>query len=336
MMCRALVLTALLPSLAAAQVVSGRVARRGIPVEGAIILLVSPDGREVARVATRDAGRFQLRAPAGRYSVRVIQIGWRPATPGAVVLREGVTTRANYDLVTPPLTLASIRVTDRTACAVRPDSNAAAYAVWEAARASLVATLLTRGEPVEATVHRSDKTLARDGRRIVADSTSIHQARSLVPVRSLDARTLNEQGYVTGESGREQTFWAPDADVLLSEEFMATHCLGAELPASPDSASLIGVRFAPAGRSREQVGIEGVLWVDRQSAELRAFQYRYTNVSPTVRRANAGGVVEFLRIPRGRWIVHRWTMQYPILAVRTTGAACCCQGCARSATAARS
>ena len=309
-----------LPTCAVAQTLTGTVTRFGETVEGAIVLLIAPDGTEAARAASREGGRYEVRAPAGAYRVRVLQIGWAPTGFGPVALREGMNTAANVNLVAPRLTLAAITVADRAQCTVRPDSSAAAFAIWDAARTSLLATMLTRLEPVTATLTRSDRTLDRDGARILSDSSRTHTVHSLTPLRSLDARALNDSGYVIPDAGGGRTFWAPDADVLLSEEFVSAHCMTAVTSTHPDSTSLIGVRFAPAARRRDIVDIEGVLWLDRRTAELRTLQYRYAMASAAARETNAGGEVEFLRIPRGKLIVHRWSMRYPIVALRASAA----------------
>jgi hypothetical protein len=48
---------------------------------------------------------------------------------------------------------------------------------------------------------------------------------------------------------------------------------------------------------------------------LRSIDYQYVNTSPAVERSRPGGRVEFSRIPGGRWIVDRWSIRYPILAI---------------------
>jgi len=300
-----------------AQSVTGTVTRGGAPVEGAIVVLVA-GGDEAARAVTREGGRYSLQAPAGTYAVRVLQIGYRPLSLPAVLLRAGATTTRDVSLGTARVDLTAVSVSDRAQCRVRPDSSVAAFVVWDAARASLLATLLTRGEPVTATVAINDRTFDKNGARILSDSSRMTSTRSLAPVRSLGARSLADSGYVR-TSGNERAFWAPDAEVLLAEEFVATHCMRAVTSSHPDSAGLIGVQFEPARTRRDIVDIAGVVWLDGASAELRKLEYRYVNVPDIARSTRAGGSVEFLRIPRGRWIAHRWSLRYPIVAVRQLG-----------------
>jgi hypothetical protein len=61
--------------------------------------------------------------------------------------------------------------------------------------------------------------------------------------------------------------------------------------------------------------------VDRRTTELRSLEYRYVQGPDILDRANAGGRVEFLRIPRGRWVVSRWSIRQPAIRTRADGKA---------------
>src|ERR1019366_8381178 len=56
------------------------------------------------------------------------------------------------------------------------------------------------------------------------------------------------------------------------------------------------------------------LWLARASAELRLLEFRYTNLSPGVARAEPGGSVEFLRLSTGGWLMGRWMIRAPQVA----------------------
>ena len=296
-----------------AQTVSGIVTRGGIPVDGAIVLLTDASGREVARTVAREGGQYTVRTQPGSWFVRIIQIGWRPMIIGPHDVR-GHTT-VNVALTSPQVALSAITVRGESRCAVRPDSSVAAFAVWEAARSGLLATALTRTEPYDVRITSSERSLAPDGVAVTADSTTTLEGRSLTPFRSLPAAVLADSGFLTSDTSGVRRLWAPDAEVLLSEEFVATHCLQAQ---ARDS-TLIGVRFEPARKRRNIVDVEGVLWVDRRSAELRTLEYSYVNGPDILTRAQAGGTVDFKRIPRGRWVVSRWSIRQPIIRERTEG-----------------
>jgi hypothetical protein len=65
--------------------------------------------------------------------------------------------------------------------------------------------------------------------------------------------------------------------------------------------------------------IEGVLWLDRETAELRFLEYQYTNIPATLSSENIGGRVEFEALPHGLWIVRRWWIRMPIFGTRQQG-----------------
>jgi hypothetical protein len=224
--------------------------------------------------------------------------------------------RLDITLSSARVALEAVVVNDRSECRVRPDSGASAFVVWEEARKALVAAALTGREPLTMTTSVEDRTFDRGGHRVLADSTSSRTAASTSPFASLAADSLVKVGYVTTSATGERTYWAPDADVLLSDAFLETHCL--RTVRSDASAStgdrLIGVAFDPATRRRNVVDVSGVLWIDRTNAELRSLEYRYVNAPAIVEEATSGGRVEFLRIPGGRWIADRWSIRYPIVA----------------------
>ena len=105
---------------------------------------------------------------------------------------------------------------------------------------------------------------------------------------------------------------------MLSESFLSLHCIRTVHPSveTGDSARLIGVGFSPASKRRNVVEVEGVLWLDRSTAELRAMDYHYVNTSKAVEKAEPGGHLAFTRVLAGRWIVEEWWIRVPSTATR--------------------
>ncbi len=95
---------------------------------------------------------------------------------------------------------------------------------------------------------------------------------------------------------------SPDVDVLLSESFAGTHYFHVE-PSTTDRPQMVGVGFTSMLNRPDVSNIEGTLWVDRTSSELRSLEFRYTNLPPVAARTNAGGLVEFMRLSTGSWLV---------------------------------
>jgi hypothetical protein len=296
---------------------TGRVTRDNVAVVGALILVVDANGRTVARTASRDLGEYSVSAAPGTYRVQVLQIGWRPTLVGPFTLVGGGITRANIDATGTRILLDPIIVTDRSDCRVRPDSAAAAFIVWDEARKALIAASLTSAEPLTMTLKRTEQELDRDGGRVNWDSTSIRSGLTLRPFASLPPERLARDGYMTADAQANKTYWGPDADVLLSESFVSSHCIRIVRPPQVgDSARLVGVGFSPSTKRKDIVEIEGVLWLDRASAELRGMDYHYVNTSKTVEKAEPGGHLVFLRLSSGRWIVEQWVIRVPSTATR--------------------
>lgn len=305
--------------VARGQSVRGTVSRGGLRVEGALVLLVDSTQHVVARSVTREDGSYALSAPrTGRYAVRVLRIGWAPTTAGPVLLGDGAPAGLDLSLTGLPVRIAALRIEDRAPCQVRPDSDAVAFRLWDEARKALLTASLTEHERFTMRTTSSWRTLDATGERVLADSSQVRTVPTVKPFASLPADSLAAAGYVQRNALGELLFWAPDAEVLLSESFASSHCLRAErAPADTGPmARWVGIAFQPSGAARGVADVAGVLWMDRATAELRRLDFRYVNVPDLARaaeRARAGGQVEFLRLPAGGWIVPRWSIRHPVV-----------------------
>jgi hypothetical protein len=142
---------------------------------------------------------------------------------------------------------------------------------------------------------------------------STRQGYMRSPFATLAPEDLVENGFVRRERG-ELLYYAPDADVLLSDAFLDTHCF--RLAESSEAAEEIGLEFEPLERRGRIADVGGTLWLDRQTAELRWLEYTYYNLDLQVRTASASGRVEFERMPFGKWIVPEWWIDMPIIDTR--------------------
>jgi hypothetical protein len=149
--------------------------------------------------------------------------------------------------------------------------------------------------------------------RVVRQRVWQQSGESTRPFRSaLMPDEYAARGYaVTDSSG--VTYLAPDADVLLSETFATSHCF--QLAESSGDTTRIGLAFRPANSSRDIVDVTGTLWLDRRTSELRTLEFRYTGVDPALARASAGGQMSFVHLPSGIWVITRWDIHAPRLAI---------------------
>ena len=130
------------------------------------------------------------------------------------------------------------------------------------------------------------------------------------PFRAIPAQDLVLGGFVQQPGGRV-AYYAPDADVLLSDSFVRRHCFRL-VRGRGKSAGLLGLSFEALPESRLP-DIEGVMWVDPTSAELRWLDFTYVNIAASIKQQGLGGMVEFARLPSGAWIIRSWWIRVPVV-----------------------
>lgn len=310
-----LVLSLLLPLQAHAQVVRGQLlsGETGLPLEGAMIVLLGPGG-EVGAVLSNGAGRFIVRAPApGSYTVRADRIGHASTTSDSFTLAQGDTVNIRLVAEVHAIQLEGLEVSGEARCDIRPQAGRAVAMVWEEARKALAAAALTEDSGFyRYRTIRFLRELDKAGRRVISEQRRANQGYLRSPFESLPAETLISEGFIKSDPEGD-LYYAPDAAVLLSDAFLDTHCLGLTTGRG-DAAGLLGVTFEPiSGRNLPE--IRGVVWVDPSSGELRHVDYTYENLDPALRSEAVGGRVVFQGLPNGTWIVTEWRIRMPNAAL---------------------
>jgi hypothetical protein len=115
------------------------------------------------------------------------------------------------------------------------------------------------------------------------------------------------RGYAESDSSGV-TYRAPDADVLLSNSFAASHCF--YITASSD-ATQVGLGFRPVRPEPGRIDVDGTLLIDRRTGELRSLSFQYVGASDALAAARAGGRMDFTRLPTGEWVISDWEMTAP-------------------------
>jgi hypothetical protein len=135
------------------------------------------------------------------------------------------------------------------------------------------------------------------------------------PFRAVPLEQLVEQGYAVDDPDG-QVFFAPDESILLSDEFLARHCLSIDTHQAADD-SLFGVAFAPAP-GRQAPDIRGTVWLDRSSHGLRRVEFEYVGLDRATRVRPWGGEVVFASLPSGEWFVSEWGLRLPVMGRRAS------------------
>jgi hypothetical protein len=292
------VVTSLTVPAAHAQVVRGTaITPDSALVPGVIVTLLDEKGTPVARALSDEGGSFTMKAPsAGTYHIEAKRIAFRPTIDKPIVLDEGRVLLHTLVLTGSAIQLAGMQVTAGQRCQADLDSASAAFFVWEEARKALRSsqlTRLTRAYKADVTTFVRRQSAAETRFRVTDSTTRL--GMPLRPFTSLPPEELAAKGYVTLGANR-QVFHAPDEDVLLSDEFAATHCLRL-LPDSADNAV--------------------VLSIDRASAELRRLDFSFVNVPATDVVGAPGGEIVFRHLSEGSWMIEQWAIWLPVAEKRT-------------------
>ena len=287
-------------------------AESGKALAGAFVSLLDENGQTVRSGLTNDAGRSLFVAPGGgRYRVTVELVGRQTHSTELVSLAATETRTVAVPLSFQPIALAEIRVDPDQRCRLRPADAMAISQVWETARQALAVQAWTEGAGVyRLDISTYDRDLDASGRKVEREARRGRTRVTQAPFASLPPEELATSGFIrTLEDGGHE-YYGPDAELLLSDVFLDTHCF--RLERSPDAPGAIGLAFEPVS-THDLPDIAGTLWVDESTAHLRFLEYRYTRSPYEEARGLAGGRVDFRALPDGAWIIERWWIRAPIM-----------------------
>jgi hypothetical protein len=298
------------------QVVVGQVvdSTRGVPVGTGFVVLLDETGAEVARTLSSGAGRFTLRAPsAGVYRLKSERIGYRAFLSDRFQLSADTTVDHTLRVAALPVQLAAVEVLGKDRCHVNPERGAATVVIWEEIRKALAAT--TWSDEQELFHYRKysyKRDLDEHRRNVLSEDGTTMAAVSEPPFKSIPADQLAAEGYVVER--RDGTwYYIPDAHVLLDPAFLGTHCFHV-VRDSDKRPGLVGLAFEPV-TDRRLPDVEGALWLDETTSELRSLEVRHTRLPESLDDSRVGGTVEFMALPSGAWIVRRWQVRTPVITV---------------------
>ncbi len=302
-----------------AQVIHGVVVDSAsqLPVAGALVSLVDDDGRDLQRFLVDADGsfRFFVAGPPGTYGLRTERLGMSTTTVGGLHLGAADTVTVRIALRVRPIDLAGIEASGERRCELHAAVGEATHRVWEEARKALLA--VHTSDSVGRYVYHLEKHVRElePGSLKIRSETRTH-ARSTDerPIRSRPVELLDSGGWVVPDDGGHRYF-APDAHTLLSDLFLATHCL--RLRARDEARpGLVGLEFRPVRLQAGRSDIEGVLWLSRENGELERLDFGYVGLPGLAAEHGSdqiGGHVEFLGMPDGGWIVSKWHIRMPMM-----------------------
>lgn len=299
----------LIPPPALSQTVEGELREEGTgaPIRGVLVVLMDEEERVHAGAFSDADGRFLLRAPeAGRWALRAERLGYAGLTLPTISLREGDTEALTLEMAVELISLEAVAVSGASRCTLRPSSGLPAHTLWDHARRALFSVAVVQDQEL---VEYDVETWERHGTRPDREPRTIETANRTVrgrPFESLPAEALVADGFARAD-GDAVILYGPDAEVLLSDAFLDTHCMYVE--ADPQGRTdRVGLGFEPV-EGHPVPAIAGVIWLNAATGALQEVEYAYTDVPLLGILDRAGGRVEFTELDGGGWIVWRWWMR---------------------------
>lgn len=282
------------------------------PVSGVVVQLLDSSAHSVARALSNERGEFFLATQQpGRYRLHTLRIGFHPVTSDAFTLAAGEQHAERVVLAGLPMMLDTFRVAGQNVCRSVGDSGAVTYALWAQVRGALMATqLAAAGRTINATTVAYARTLDPATQRVRTMDARVQTAYVAQPWHAAPTDSLRRFGYVVTDANGWTTYFAPGIETLLSDAFVEDHCF--HLVQQTQS---VGIAFEPSRERRGTPEIQGTLWIDRASTELRNMTVRFTNV-PSEEADGSGADVQFVRLKNGSWVIAGWSLRMPVV-VRT-------------------
>lgn len=312
----ALAASFLAPAVLHAQLVRGvvREADTGTPLGGVVVAIHPAPGRgnpATTLVATLSnaQGEYALTPnDTGFFVVSAKRIGVRQFRSEPIALARGGTLRLDITVEGLRFSLPVVAVSGATPCRDDRRDRERIAALWEEARAALTASELSlRDRLLRTSMTRYERVL--DARSLSVRSETRNTVRGVAERAfvSWPAESLATHGFARVLPNGMIEYFAPDELVLLSDIFVRDHCFGI---APQQAADEVGITFEPV-RGQRKADVEGTLWMDGRTFELKRLEYRYTNFPMPVRDRRIGGEVHFARLASGAWHVSRWHMRVP-------------------------
>jgi hypothetical protein len=287
-------------------VVRDTATQQGIP--GVVLVLMDASGQALGRNITNEEGRYAIALTPAMRRLQFLRIGFRPREVSLPTIGTG-TAELDVAMLAIPTLLSAVSVVDAASCPHR-DDRAAAFALWEQAKAALLATVVTReANPADVVRLHFDRRLD-DSNHVVSQIVRIDSTSTDRPwVASRPAATFVENGFAM-DSAHARWYSGPDADVMIDDAFARGYCFNI---AAADSTRphAIGLEFARANRKRGHIDIEGAVWIDSVSRSLTDIVFRFVGLDERTERLHPGGRIEFRLTHNGAPMIHRWYLRFP-------------------------
>jgi len=283
---------------------------REAPVRGALVSLRLAGRTTQERLTNVNGLGLLIAPPATGYTVEVRRVGFEPFVSSAFAVASDT---ATLELRVPARRAVLPQPPRGNECRAGGAGLARAGALWEHLRVALTSAEIVRTESLEPlAIRRYERSFGRDGERR-SESVVDAARRGTRPFLTAPPDELSRDGFSVNDSLGQVLFRAPDAAVLLSPEFAADHCFSL-LRGSGPTNGLLGLAFAPVP-SRRVTDVQGVMWADAATSELRFAEFTYRFPTP-LDVADVGGRIMFEQLGSANWIAREWVVRTPVLTQR--------------------
>lgn len=286
----------------------------GGPVNGAFVTLLDAGGERLAATLSDASGRYVLRGvPGTELRLRVERIGLESVRSELLALDAGAVVTRDFVLQPAAVTLAGVEVevSNSRRCSLDGDRASTTVRLWEEARKALEVARWVDEVGYRYEVRNYTRQVDRDVRTVLGERNVRETLMGKAAYASLDPDSLAARGFVQRDS-RGWAFFGPDAQTLLSDAFLSTHCFQAVR-----EEGRLGLAFEPS-RDNRLPDVTGTLWFG-EGGVLDRVEFRYTQLEDDLARLDgvelAGGEVRFALMDEGAWIVREWWIRMPLLGL---------------------
>jgi hypothetical protein len=309
---RASVLALVVAAEATAQGVRVRVVdHANAPIPGALVSLKRGGRVALERLTNGDGLRLMLAPADTGYTIEVRRVGFAPFVSPAFAVSPTDTQPLELRIPETRAVLPARAPGGRAQCRAGEAGRARAGELWEQMRIALASAEIVRSESLEPlAIRRYERTFGRDGALIGEGKVNGTGLGSRL-FRPTSPEELSRRGFAVLDSLGQTVFRAPDLAVLLSPEFANDHCF-AVLTGEGPTVGMLGLRFEPAS-GRRVADVEGVLWADAETAQLRFAEFTYRMPPPIVADSTGGRILFEQLGSSSHWIVREWVVRTPVL-----------------------
>ncbi|MDX2194579.1 MAG: carboxypeptidase-like regulatory domain-containing protein [Gemmatimonadales bacterium] len=291
--------------------VSDRDLRR--PVEGALLTFSAP-GQSPVRVLSDAGGRYAALLPvAATWAVRVARIGFAPVDAGARAVRDGRPETWDLALEGRPLQLPDLVAASRLRCGGEEGPGAeATLALYDQVRTALLATQVAAAEASSPARTLAYERLVDSLGRARYLRISVGAGQGLETFAQVPVEVLDSAGFIVGDEREGFSVYLPDARTIASDWFPQHFCLESARREATGRAE-VGLAFRPPTIAAGRASVEGTLWLDAGTAELRTVEFEYVGPGAFTDVGRWGGAMTYRRVPGGRWVIGDWVVRMPVL-----------------------